>query len=196
MNWETIKELLNRYWEAETNLAEEQLLKEAFSRSDLPAHLSPFKTYFIYQSIRKNAVSAINADEMLFSVLETPAKKKVFGVNKWTGIAAGFLILMSSLFFLFKTEKPKSELMQSFSKEEVLLARKYLSFLARNLDQSLAFSATGLKKLTWLNRASNTLQQYENAYLKTAQNLVRVEELDKSRIKLKHIQNLNNLNQE
>ncbi|HAG15263.1 MAG TPA: hypothetical protein DCG69_01890 [Bacteroidales bacterium] len=196
MNWETIEELLNRYWEADTNLSEEQLLKEAFSRTDLPAHLLPFKIYFIYQSLQKNTVSAINADEMLFSVLETPAQKKGFGLNKWMGIAAGFLILMSSLFFLLKTEKPKAESMQSLSKEEVLLARKYLNFLARNLDQSITFSATGLEKLTWLNRASNTLQQYENAYLKTAQNLVRVEELDKSRIKLKLIENLNNLNQE
>lgn len=48
MNWLEIEQLLERFWEGETSLAEEQKLMEAFLRNDLPSNLSSFKDYFSY----------------------------------------------------------------------------------------------------------------------------------------------------
>lgn len=58
MDYKYIEQLLERYWECQTTLQEENILRTFFSQEDVPAELLPYKEVFAYQQ------EAIN-DEVL-----------------------------------------------------------------------------------------------------------------------------------
>lgn len=48
MNYEYINQLLERYWNSETTLEEERILKSFFSQDDIPAELKQYAPLFAY----------------------------------------------------------------------------------------------------------------------------------------------------
>ena len=48
MDYNTIKRLLDKYWEGETSLSEEQLLKDYFNGNHVAPNLEQYKVLFIY----------------------------------------------------------------------------------------------------------------------------------------------------
>jgi hypothetical protein len=52
MDYKHIESLLERYWQCETSLSEEQQLRDFFTEGDVPAHLLPYKELFAYQTIQ------------------------------------------------------------------------------------------------------------------------------------------------
>ena len=46
MDYKYIEQLLERYWEGETTLQEEAILRAFFSQDDVPAHLMKYKSLF------------------------------------------------------------------------------------------------------------------------------------------------------
>lgn len=49
MDYKYIEQLLERYWEAETTAAEEQILRTFFSQEDIPAGLKKYQPLFEYE---------------------------------------------------------------------------------------------------------------------------------------------------
>ena len=59
MNYQYIEQLLERYWQGETNLDEEQILRSFFCQEDVPAHLRQYSDYFAYvKASKEETVSA------------------------------------------------------------------------------------------------------------------------------------------
>ena len=46
LNYKYIAQLLNRYWDGETTLEEERILKSFFEQNDVPEDMQPYKEYF------------------------------------------------------------------------------------------------------------------------------------------------------
>lgn len=55
MDYKYIEQLLDKYFEAQTSLGEEQILRAFFAQEDVPTHLLPYREFFVYQSFGKNA---------------------------------------------------------------------------------------------------------------------------------------------
>lgn len=51
MDYKYIEQLLERYWNCETSLEEEQILRSFFRQKEVPAHLLRYKQLFAYQEI-------------------------------------------------------------------------------------------------------------------------------------------------
>lgn len=51
MDYKYIEQLLERYWRAETTLQEEDILRAFFRQEDVPAHLKPYQTLFVYEQM-------------------------------------------------------------------------------------------------------------------------------------------------
>lgn len=51
MDYKYIEQLLERYWAAETTVAEERVLRAFFSQNDVPAQLARYKDLFDYQGL-------------------------------------------------------------------------------------------------------------------------------------------------
>lgn len=49
MDYKYIEQLLDRYWECQTTLAEERILREFFAQDNLPEHLQEYRAIFTQQ---------------------------------------------------------------------------------------------------------------------------------------------------
>ena len=49
MDYKYIEQLLERYWNCETSVEEEQILRIFFQQKELPAHLRRYRSLFTYQ---------------------------------------------------------------------------------------------------------------------------------------------------
>ena len=84
MDWDKIEILLEKYENAATTLAEEQLLKSVFEKEEIPIHLQSYKILF-------NTYSAFKVE-----IFEQKLKvdKSVFNWKYWS-IASSILLLFS-----------------------------------------------------------------------------------------------------
>ena len=53
MDYKDIEQLLERYWQCETSVEEESVLRDFFSREEVPAHLLRYKNLFVYQQVQQ-----------------------------------------------------------------------------------------------------------------------------------------------
>ena len=51
MDYKYINQLLERYWNCETSLEEEGILRAFFSQKDVPAELRQYQPLFAYQQL-------------------------------------------------------------------------------------------------------------------------------------------------
>lgn len=190
MNWLIIEQLLERFWEGETTLEEEQELKRAFLRDDIPTHLASFKNYFVYASEQNNIKHPQKDFETQLSEKLGPIKKPIFTIPKFLAYAASLLILISGLFFLLN--ESNSSKYEPLTEKEMQVAQKYLGLLAKNMEQSVSFSNQHLEKFKLLNKGTHILQHYENTYNKQVKNLNRIEYIDHSFTQLKYLKTFQN----
>ena len=61
MDYKYIEQLMERYWNAETTLEEEEILRAFFSQEDIPAELSQYAPLFAYEHAEK-AVDVLGED--------------------------------------------------------------------------------------------------------------------------------------
>lgn len=123
MDYKYIEQLLDRYWNGETSLEEERILRAFFSQEDIPAGLRQYKPLFAYeQSEPAEDVLGDDFDSRMLSVIneqETPVKARVVTMNirlrplfKAAAIVAIFLTLGNAAQNTFETGS--SEVQQGY----------------------------------------------------------------------------------
>lgn len=78
MDYKYIEQLMERYWNAETTLEEEEILRAFFSQEDIPAELSQYAPLFAYEHAEKT-VDVLGEDfdeKMLQMVGEAPRSEE------------------------------------------------------------------------------------------------------------------------
>lgn len=71
MDYKYIEQLLERYWQCETSLEEEKILRAFFSQKDVPAALIPYRDLFCYEhGERKADVLGDDFDARLLALVE------------------------------------------------------------------------------------------------------------------------------
>jgi hypothetical protein len=189
-----VEQLLDRYLKGETSLAEERQLREAFLSEELPSHLRAYKPYFTYLKQQKQGVCPpINLADILEEkpVARTLQIRRAYKVFAY---AAGFIILMASTFLLLNRERVNSQLYKPMTPKEIVVAQKYLSFLAQNIEYSAAVSSHSFQKLELLNAGNKKLLLFENTYNTQVSRLKKIQEMDKSMARLKYLKAFETLN--
>ena len=70
MNYQYIEQLLDKYFECQTTLEEEQILRSFFAQENVPVHLLSYRELFNSQSFGKNAESlGADFDQRIFNAL-------------------------------------------------------------------------------------------------------------------------------
>src|SRR5574344_1724885 len=69
MNYQYIEQLLERYWECQTTLEEEQILRSFFSQPDIPEHLQQYISVFVYQVSQKRGGLGEEFDERMLTLI-------------------------------------------------------------------------------------------------------------------------------
>lgn len=78
MDYKYIEQLMERYWNAETTLEEEEILRAFFSQEDIPTEFSQYAPLFAYEHAEK-AVDVLGEDfdeKMLQMVGEAPRSEE------------------------------------------------------------------------------------------------------------------------
>lgn len=113
MNTDEVKKLLEKYYEGDSSVDEELILKEFFSRNEVPEELEAEKDIFCCflqlsgmplpsGGFTDRIISAVDDEDILFKRSD---RRKIFRIV--TGIAASLLIIAGSyLFFNYRSEQP------------------------------------------------------------------------------------------
>lgn len=80
MDYKYIEQLLERYWNCETSLEEEQILRSFFHQKEIPAHLLRYKAMFAYQEIEKERGLGSDFDAKVLAWVEKPVVKALYAV--------------------------------------------------------------------------------------------------------------------
>ena len=75
MDYKYIEQLLEKYWNCETSLEEEQILRTFFRQEDVPAHLLRFKPLFAFQEEERQVGLGKDFDERILAEIERPRVK-------------------------------------------------------------------------------------------------------------------------
>jgi len=130
MEFNKIEDILEKYFQGETSIAEENQLKEYFASSNVAQHLEQYKPMFGYFSQVKEQKST----------QEIPLKTNKRNVA-WLSIAASVVVLLSVGTYFYVSEKTtppvvaQSELGTYDDPEEALAAtQKALALLSNNVN--------------------------------------------------------------
>ncbi|QLC67703.1 hypothetical protein LPB248_15730 [Flavobacterium sp. LPB0248] len=131
MELNKIEEILEKYFQGETSIAEENQLKEYFSSSNVAQHLEQYKPMFGYFSQAKEQKSTY----------EIPLQSKKRNVA-WLSIAASAVVMLGIGTYFFVSEKndttavaSQTELGTYDDPEEALKAtQKALALLSNNVN--------------------------------------------------------------
>ena len=137
MALDKIEILLEKYFEANTTVAEEEQLRDYFSQDSVAPHLEQYAPMFTYFSKAK--------DERFTK--QVPLKPRV-SYHKWISIAAVAVMAFGIYFGNDYREQREAE----FAYNET---KKALSLLAQNLER-------GTKKVAYLNEFEQTKQKIYN----------------------------------
>ena len=66
---------MERYWNCETSLEEEQILRSFFRQKEVPAHLLRYKQLFAYQDVEKEKGLGDDFDTRILTRIERPVVK-------------------------------------------------------------------------------------------------------------------------
>ena len=77
MDYRYIEQLLERYWEGETTLQEESILRTFFSQTDIPEHLRKFQPLFICEQQKEEPLGEDFDARILEQIGEAPVAKTI-----------------------------------------------------------------------------------------------------------------------
>jgi hypothetical protein len=101
MDLDKIDSLLQKYWNAETSLEEEQQLREFFAREPVPENLKETASLFRYFEQQKRlGVDDLAFDRELKKKLKPAGKVINFSFVQIARIAAGLLVVVAATFFI------------------------------------------------------------------------------------------------
>ncbi len=137
MELDKIEKLVEKYFEATTTVAEEQILRDYFAREEVAPHLRPYSPMFSYFSAAKN--------ERYTG--EVPLKTRK-NLSRWISVAAVAVLVFGIYFGLNYQKQQQAEFAYHQTKEALRL-------LAVNLDR-------GTEKVAYLNEFEETKQKIYN----------------------------------
>lgn len=117
MDYKYIEQLLERYWQCETSLEEEQILRAFFRQEEVPAHLLPYKKLFAYQQAASATGLGKDFDERILAEVERPVTtarrvslhSRLIPLYKAAAVVALMLTLGSGLRHYFLQEERTSD---------------------------------------------------------------------------------------
>ena len=124
MAFNNIEKLLDKYFEGETSIAEENALKEYFAKKEVPEHLTHYQAMFAYFAQNKKETAPQN-------IQVKPVKKTWY--MQWAAKVAVVLLLLAIGYALY----PKG--LSDAEKKEAEIAfkqtQKALNLISKNLNK-------------------------------------------------------------
>lgn len=156
MDYKYIEQLLERYWQCESTLEEEEILRTFFSQKDIPAELAEQGALFVYGNMsKKTDMLDKSFDERMMAMIGDEEKVKA----KRIGISASLQPLFKAAAIVAIVVTIGNAAQFSFSNddaaEETNVAAGYRKTYTTG-DPSVAYDNTQLPMDTLLNNVTGT----------------------------------------
>lgn len=125
MDYKYIEQLLQRYWDCQTTLEEEAILKAFFSQEDIPAELAKYKPLFAYEAEEVKTdvlgddfdarMEALVAEPLKVKAKVVPLQKRLLPLFKAAAMVAIILTLGNASQRAFDTEEDPAALQEAFA---------------------------------------------------------------------------------
>ncbi len=160
MEYNNIKDLVEKYWAGETDLQEESTLKTYFSSADVHPSLTQYKPLFSYFQEAKKEVSLDSIEAAVMEQIQhkaVPTKTKVISLGRIMKVAAAVAVLMGATFFLYNqmgssgTQMADSERVRTLDEENESLEaylelKAALALVSNKIDDGKQQAIKGLSR--------------------------------------------------
>ena len=160
MDSKQVNSLLEKYWNCETSLEEEQVLRKHFNGQDIPDSLSDTAALFQYFEAEKTQVLDHSFDNVVINELHERPKGKVIALPliKIARIAAGVLVVIAAAYFI-REEIRKSyppEIAETYSDPKLALeeTKKALMMISNSFNKA----QKGAEQIKIFNKAETEIQ--------------------------------------
>ncbi|MEN0003264.1 MAG: hypothetical protein AAF798_03940 [Bacteroidota bacterium] len=162
MDYKQINGLLERYFEGQTSLEEEQQLQQYFAQAVIDERLQQFAPLFQFFEVEQTAALDEQFDARLLEAIEEQAKvvpmrstgRRV--ILRWLSRAAAIVLIFAAAWWVYDTQQPLEQTGIDWSKYEVT-------------DPQLAFALTqkALKGASAQIKKGSDMAQSEVKYIST-----------------------------
>jgi len=161
MDSKKLDELLNKYWNCETSLEEEQQLREYFKGSQVPSQLNETAAVFRYfEEVKKKSLDDQAFEEAVLKKVSPQKNGKVVRlVYNSMRIAAGIAVLLVAIFFVRKELKPDQPQAVVDTYDNPKLAFEETKKALMMISKSFGQAEQQAKKINMFNEAQEEIQK-------------------------------------
>lgn len=157
MNNTAIKQLVEKYFEGETSLVEEQQLRAYFKEGEVAEDLKTYQPLFQYFATAKKEELPSHFDERVVVKLQPPAKRRFMRrMVQMSSVAASVMLVIGAYFWYNTTDvmPPVSNQINweqyeiTDEKEAYKETKAALKLLSRNLNKGAKKAAKSMDRIT------------------------------------------------
>lgn len=163
MDSNKIDELLEKYWNCESTLEDEQALREYFKGNNIPdSHRETAALFRYFEENKKKDLHDISFDAQVLEKVKSPKRGSVVSLfYNSMRIAAGISVLVVAT-WLVRNEIRKStpqEVVDTYDDPKLALEETKKAFLM--ISKSFGNAEQKAKKITLFNEAQEKIQKHE-----------------------------------
>ena len=179
-----IKILLEKYFEGETSLQEEKVLRHYFLYEDIADELADDKALFLAFQQESRLILENVDDEFIFT--EKPSNIISLNRNTAWAVAASVLFLVGS-WFMYNKQNTEVEIP---NQHDLLVAQKYLKKSFQAFDRAYNHSSELIKKTEILQKQSKEALKVGTIYQENTKEILNVKYINQSFEKLRIVSKL------
>lgn len=162
MDSKRIEQLLEKYWNAETSLEEEQELHLYFQSNDVPENLKETSALFRYFETEKSRTLNENFDAAVTKQIKQRHGGKIVSMTGWfkiARVAAGVMVVVAAIYLIGHEVRNSSPTEITDTESDPKLAfeqtKKALMMISKNFHKA----QNEASKINLLNEAEEKIQQ-------------------------------------
>jgi len=160
MDSERIEQLLEKYWNAETSLEEEQELHQFFQGNDVPEKLKETAVLFRYFEEEKSRTLNENFDAAVTKQIKQRHGGKIISMTNWfqiARVAAGIAVVVAAVYLIGHEVRKPNEMTDTESDPKLAFeqTKKALLMISKNFGKAQQEAS----KINLLNEAEEKIQR-------------------------------------
>lgn len=162
MDSKKLDELLQKYWDCDTSLEEEQQLCEYFRNEKVPEQYKEAASLFHYFEQQKHTSVNEQFDRTLLGQLKKPKGKVTNLVQTSLRIAAGIAVLVAAVFFVRQEIRKNDTLAMEDTYDDPQKALEETKKALMMISKGFGRAEMQAKKINLLNEAQDKIQTKAN----------------------------------
>jgi hypothetical protein len=160
MDSKRIEQLLEKYWNAETSLEEEQELHQFFQGNDIPENLKETAGLFRYFETEKTRTLNENFDAAVTKQITQRHSGKFVSMTNWfqiARVAAGIVVMVAAIYLIGHEVRKPNEMVDTESDPKLAFeqTKKALMMISNNFHKA----QNEASKINLLNEAEEKIQR-------------------------------------